>query len=345
MPCTTSASSTRCVGRSLGLIVVSSQHVVVVRLLSCCTNLLIQSGPVWCLWCTITAIAWASLLQVHLEAAATVGIIPHLVRIANEGLQAMMAAAQAAAAALAASGPGPSSGQQHNQPQVLPLSVGEAAEAAAASDEASLLDPLARCGGGEPVTCWACIWASRIRHVCCWASILVSQPAVQRHILLRTSLGMSLAVAACCMQTQAVSTLIAQRIACPISTGGCRWARLRGFVVTMLVNLVSCSSSTRAKLWAASGLDVFLHLLAEQVTRGKPASTLIDKELTVAYASYPLAQSCSIRMLPGVLPGMCTPRIAETHTTTLRPSSACPLLDTLNVSLPSLAPSLPPGKC
>jgi hypothetical protein len=83
---------------------------------------------------------------VHLEAAATVGIIPHLVRIANEGLQAMMAAAQAHAAALqaaAASGPGPSSGQQH-QPQVLPLSVGEAAEAAASSDEASLLDPLAR---------------------------------------------------------------------------------------------------------------------------------------------------------------------------------------------------------
>jgi hypothetical protein len=51
----------------------------------------------------------------------------------------------------------------------------------------------------------------------------------------------------------------------PATLPSCRWARLRGFVVTGLVNLVSCSSSTRAKLWAASGLDVFLHLLAEQV--------------------------------------------------------------------------------
>ena len=44
-----------------------------------------------------------------------------------------------------------------------------------------------------------------------------------------------------------------------------QWPRFRGLVVPMLIGMVGCSSSTRAKLWAADGADVFLLLLREQV--------------------------------------------------------------------------------
>lgn len=41
------------------------------------------------------------------------------------------------------------------------------------------------------------------------------------------------------------------------------WPAFRGFVVPMLVGMVTCSSSTRSRLWATNGPDVFLHLLAD----------------------------------------------------------------------------------
>ena len=47
-----------------------------------------------------------------------------------------------------------------------------------------------------------------------------------------------------------------------------QWPRFRGLVVPMLIGMVGCSSSTRAKLWAADGADVFLLLLREQVCVG-----------------------------------------------------------------------------
>ncbi|KIZ03198.1 hypothetical protein MNEG_4758 [Monoraphidium neglectum] len=43
-----------------------------------------------------------------------------------------------------------------------------------------------------------------------------------------------------------------------------RRAAVRGFVVPMLIGMASTSSSTRAKLWACSGLDIFLQLLGEE---------------------------------------------------------------------------------
>jgi hypothetical protein len=45
-----------------------------------------------------------------------------------------------------------------------------------------------------------------------------------------------------------------------------RRAAVRLHVVPMLIGLASTSSSTRAKLWASSGLDIFLMLLAESVS-------------------------------------------------------------------------------
>jgi hypothetical protein len=47
-----------------------------------------------------------------------------------------------------------------------------------------------------------------------------------------------------------------------------RRAAVRLHVVPMLIGLASTSSSTRAKLWASSGLDIFLMLLAESVRGG-----------------------------------------------------------------------------
>jgi hypothetical protein len=40
---------------------------------------------------------------------------------------------------------------------------------------------------------------------------------------------------------------------------------VRGFVVPMLIGMASTSSSTRAKLWACNGIDIFLQLLGEEV--------------------------------------------------------------------------------
>jgi hypothetical protein len=39
----------------------------------------------------------------------------------------------------------------------------------------------------------------------------------------------------------------------------------RSYVVALLISMVSCSSSTRAKMWAGNGLDIFLQLLSEDV--------------------------------------------------------------------------------
>ena len=47
-----------------------------------------------------------------------------------------------------------------------------------------------------------------------------------------------------------------------------RRAAVRGFVVPMLIGMASTSSSTRAKLWACNGLDIFLQLLGEEVRGG-----------------------------------------------------------------------------
>ena len=44
-----------------------------------------------------------------------------------------------------------------------------------------------------------------------------------------------------------------------------QWLRFRGLVVPMLIGMVACSSITRAKLWSADGVEVFLMLLREQV--------------------------------------------------------------------------------
>ena len=41
---------------------------------------------------------------------------------------------------------------------------------------------------------------------------------------------------------------------------------MRQFMVPMLIGLASTSSSTRAKLWASNGLDIFLQLLGESVS-------------------------------------------------------------------------------
>eukprot|EP00798_Chlamydomonas_sp_ICE-L_P022122 gene22122-29182_t len=43
-----------------------------------------------------------------------------------------------------------------------------------------------------------------------------------------------------------------------------RWGAQRGFVVPMLIGMVTNSPSTRAKLWDAKGVDVLLRLLTEQ---------------------------------------------------------------------------------
>jgi hypothetical protein len=49
----------------------------------------------------------------------------------------------------------------------------------------------------------------------------------------------------------------------------------RSYVVALLIGMVSCSSSTRAKLWAGNGLDIFLQLLSEDVSAAsQPASLL-----------------------------------------------------------------------
>jgi hypothetical protein len=40
----------------------------------------------------------------------------------------------------------------------------------------------------------------------------------------------------------------------------------------MLIGMASTSSSTRAKLWACSGLDIFLQLLGEEVRERRPGS-------------------------------------------------------------------------
>mmetsp|Transcript_5084 Transcript_5084/g.11041 ORF Transcript_5084/g.11041 Transcript_5084/m.11041 type:complete len:1296 (+) Transcript_5084:141-4028(+) len=45
------------------------------------------------------------------------------------------------------------------------------------------------------------------------------------------------------------------------------WSSFRGFVVPMLIGMVSCSSSTRAKMWASNGLTIFLSLLSEPDTQ------------------------------------------------------------------------------
>lgn len=54
-----------------------------------------------------------------------------------------------------------------------------------------------------------------------------------------------------------------------------RRAAVRTFVLPMLIGLVHTSSSTRAKLWASNGLDLFLQLMATEV-RGKRAAQLLD---------------------------------------------------------------------
>jgi len=47
-----------------------------------------------------------------------------------------------------------------------------------------------------------------------------------------------------------------------------RRVAVRGFVVPMLIGMASTSSSTRAKLWACNGIDIFLQLLGEEVRVG-----------------------------------------------------------------------------
>lgn len=46
-----------------------------------------------------------------------------------------------------------------------------------------------------------------------------------------------------------------------------QWPKFRVLVVPMLVGMVSCSASTRNKLWTCDGLDIFLQLLKEKVSR------------------------------------------------------------------------------
>ncbi|KAJ9512924.1 hypothetical protein QJQ45_029056 [Haematococcus lacustris] len=160
----------------------------------------------------------------HLEDAATVGVIPHLVRLASDAVSALSAAARTAAASVTSHSAGPSTPAPY--PQMLP-----------ASDQAG------RVVSYTPYSLYYAVLTLTLALLlrACWVQVLA------------LSVGSAAATAA----------------AAPGDESGlldplCRWARLRGHVVSMLVALVSCSSSTRAKLWAASGLDVFLHLLAEQ---------------------------------------------------------------------------------
>jgi hypothetical protein len=44
-----------------------------------------------------------------------------------------------------------------------------------------------------------------------------------------------------------------------------RRAAVRAYVLPLLCGMVSTSSSTRAKLWASNGLDIFLQLLGTEV--------------------------------------------------------------------------------
>jgi hypothetical protein len=45
-----------------------------------------------------------------------------------------------------------------------------------------------------------------------------------------------------------------------------RRAAVRAYVLPLLCGMVSTSSSTRAKLWASNGLDIFLQLLGTEVS-------------------------------------------------------------------------------
>ena len=53
-----------------------------------------------------------------------------------------------------------------------------------------------------------------------------------------------------------------------------RWRCVRGFVVPMLVGMVSCSAATRARMWVGGGLPALLALLGEHQVRGQGQSVV-----------------------------------------------------------------------
>lgn len=55
----------------------------------------------------------------------------------------------------------------------------------------------------------------------------------------------------------------------PAAAAEQRRLALRSFAAPMLIGMASTSSSTRAKLWACSGVDILLQLLGEEVGRGR----------------------------------------------------------------------------
>ncbi len=50
-----------------------------------------------------------------------------------------------------------------------------------------------------------------------------------------------------------------------LAAAAAQWPAVRGAVVPLLRGLVGCSAASRAKLYACGGLDIFLHLLSDQV--------------------------------------------------------------------------------
>mmetsp|Transcript_24751 Transcript_24751/g.62835 ORF Transcript_24751/g.62835 Transcript_24751/m.62835 type:complete len:1266 (-) Transcript_24751:519-4316(-) len=194
--------------------------------------------------------------KVHLEAAANVNAIAHLVHFAQKGIEATAAVAAASAAAVDTSTPGPSSSAQ--TPAGASLS-GTGAAAAAAS---------------------------------------------------------------------------------PAAAAAARWASIRGYVVPMLVGMVSCSASTRAKLWAVGGLDLFLQLLAQpdsQVQQG----VLQALDVWLAEDHSRVEAKLTQRDAVGALVGLAA-RTAQAGDTTSAPQ----LLDTLRQMIgrsPKLAVALSVG--
>lgn len=65
---------------------------------------------------------------------------------------------------------------------------------------------------------------------------------------------------------------------------------VRTLVLPMLIGMVHTSSSTRAKLWASNGLDLFLQLMATEVSRHQSDSASL--RLTLFHGVLPCQCAC-----------------------------------------------------
>jgi hypothetical protein len=79
-----------------------------------------------------------------------------------------------------------------------------------------------------------------------------------------------------------------------VAAADVRRVAVRTYVVPLLIGLATTSSSTRAKLWASNGLDIFLQLLGIEVCW---LGGLMCQQRTVFFYSCKLTRTCSIKLV------------------------------------------------